>query len=120
MTPRVGAGPHPAAPATKGRTHEPLSSRHGLTGVGTTHFFQPQAPAFLLEAALGAGVLWNSDQRESADGFGLLLGLGYEFARHFLIKADWYYADVGRAEFLETDVKASIGTFRITLNWLGY
>ena len=36
------------------------------------------------------------------------------------IKADWYYADIGEGQVFDTNVKASIGTFRITINWLGY
>jgi opacity protein-like surface antigen len=96
------------------------SYAQGLTGVGATHFFRPQAPSVLLDLGLGAGVLWNADQDESESGLGLLVGVGYEFSRHFLVKADWYYADVGKGEVFGTDVTASIGTFRVTLNWLGY
>ncbi len=96
------------------------SYAQGLTGIGCMHFFSPQAPALLVEAALGAGVLWNADARDSESGFGLLLGFGYEFARHFQIKADWYYAELNQATIGEVDYKSTMGTFRITLNWLGY
>ena len=92
----------------------------GITGAGATYFFQPQSPSLLIDFALGAGVLWNADANESDSGFGVLLGLGYEFARHFQIKADWYYTELGKDTIGETEVTASFGTFRITLNWLGY
>ncbi len=92
----------------------------GIGAVAVTWYSRPEAPALLLEGGVGVGGLADLEGGGSDTGFGILLGAGYEFARHWQLEATWVYASVD-AEGLETfGFDASLSTVRVTLCWMGY
>jgi hypothetical protein len=92
----------------------------GLSGVGVTYFLMPQAPSYYVDGAIGIAawnVLSQADATlDSMTGFGLAVGAGYEFARHWLVDVDIV---VGRPR---GDFSAGYNTttIRLGLIWLAY
>lgn len=67
----------------------------GFNGASWYHYFGPSGKSFFTAAGLGFYV-FNADTYEDNDpGFGLLLGGGYEFARHWQVAA---YFSSGKTE----------------------
>jgi hypothetical protein len=101
---------------SSGNTH----FSQGIGAVGATWYSRPEAPALLLEGGVGVGGLADLEGGGSDTGFGILLGAGYEFARHWQLEATWFYAGVDASGRDEFGVDASLSTVRVTLCWMGY
>ena len=60
----------------------------GLTGVGWSLYFKPTSPAWYFHMGFGVSV-WTAPFEPDAEawyGWGLKMGVGYEFARHWSIE----------------------------------
>jgi hypothetical protein len=89
---------------------------HGLIGLGGTYFLQPQAPSAFLTA--GTGLAYTTAVGKKTDnyaGFGILLGGGYEFARHWAVSGHFMYARPGKVAY-----RYNLVIIRITANLLIY
>ncbi len=92
----------------------------GIAGFGATYFLQPSAPSLFLEGGIGVGALADLDNDESDSGLGLLVGVGYEFVRNWMVDLSFSYAKVGEDSLGDFEADASISTVRLTVGWLGY
>lgn len=73
---------------------------HGLLGLGGSYFLQPQAPSLFFTA--GAGLAYTAAVGKVADvykGFGISVGGGYEFARHWRATLKFIYAHPGKGDY---------------------
>jgi hypothetical protein len=88
----------------------------GMSGVGATYFLQPAAPSFYLNGALGIAALnavsLDDATQDGITGWGVSLGGGYEFARHWLLDGDLV---LGRL-----DGGLNTSTLRVGIVWLLY
>jgi hypothetical protein len=88
----------------------------GLTGFGVTYFLQPTVPSFYVDGSFGIAARGNLETEtgfvESTTGWGVAVGGGYEFARHFLVDGDII---LGR---FDGGMKTT--TLRLGLIWLAY
>jgi len=87
----------------------------GMSAVGFSYFFSPQAPAFFLSGSLGIGVatVENIDT-ETGAGFGI--GAGFEFTKNWTIEASFLSAKV--EEVGNIDLTAS--NIAVTVSWFAY
>lgn len=88
---------------------------NGMTGLGFSYFFEPQAPSFFISGAFGVGVFAASDFGGGETGFGFTLGAGYEIVRSFSI--EFTFMNSGLSDYFED---TSISNILVTLNWLAY
>jgi hypothetical protein len=89
----------------------------GMSGLGATYFFQPAAPAFYVNGGLGIAArrsisLEDGTEAPAITGWGLSVGGGYEFARHWLLDGDLV---VGRL-----DGGLNTSSLRVGIVWLLY
>jgi hypothetical protein len=94
---------------------------NGLGGVCVAYYFQPVAPSPYINGTLGLS-MWDAPFEEGAEawyGFGVGIGGGYEFARHYSVEADLFWGKPGKEE---SGIKASSNalTIRVTINALAY
>lgn len=66
----------------------------GLTGLGATYFLKPDSPSWTLEAAVGIANVAGMEEGSIDSGFGAQFGVGYEFARRWMVRSTacrgWY------------------------------
>lgn len=84
----------------------------GLSAFGVSYMLEPNSPSVYLTGAVGASVGLDIGTAPGDSGFGVSVGGGYEFARHFSAGGEWMSLDVGTAN--RTQV------FAFTLDWLYY
>lgn len=92
----------------------------GIGAVGATWYSRAEAPALLLEGGVGLGGVADLDGGGTDTGFGIMLGAGYEFARHWQLEATWSHTEAGSVGLGEFGADASLSTVRVTLCWMGY
>ncbi|MGI9175068.1 MAG: hypothetical protein ACR2GR_07105 [Rhodothermales bacterium] len=85
----------------------------GVAGLGVTYFDGPAPSAYYVEAGIGASTwaypFFDREGEGATYGFGLLLGAGKEFARHWTMDVDVFW---GRS----TDDIAGIGIVNNTFS----
>ena len=65
-------------------------SSHAMFGLlGTTYYFEPEAPSFMIGGGLGVSSFQNPFWNETVGDFGLLVEGGYEFAKYFSVKLSY-------------------------------
>lgn len=88
----------------------------GLSGVGVTYFLQPSVPSFYVDGTIGIAarnlLSYEDATVDGTGGWGVAVGGGYEFARHFMLDADLI---LGRL-----DGGLNTSTLRVGLIWLLY
>lgn len=94
---------------------------NGVGGVGMTYFFQPVAPSPYILGELGLSI-WNAPFEEGSEawyGFGLAVGAGYEFSRHYSVEVNLTWGKPGKEV---GGVKASSNalSLMVTINALAY
>jgi len=94
---------------------------NGVGGVGMTYFFQPVTPSPYIMGGLGLST-WNAPFEEGSEawyGFGLAVGAGYEFSRHYSIEVNLTWGEPGKEV---GGVKASSNalSLMVTINALAY
>ncbi|MGD9546805.1 MAG: outer membrane beta-barrel protein [Candidatus Krumholzibacteriia bacterium] len=89
---------------------------NGMSAVGVSYFLEPEAPSFFFSGGLGLGVLMDSEADESESGVGFTAGVGYEFARNWIIEGTYMNAKV----FEEMGMEVSISNLMVTISWLAY
>ncbi len=92
-----------------------------VSGIALSHYFKPAAPSWFLTGTLGFSA-WDAPFEEDSEaqiGAGLLLGGGYEFARHWNLQADLQFSNPSDDEG-GFEVTTTATTFRLTVNVLGY
>lgn len=94
---------------------------NGVGGVGMTYFFQPVTPSPYIMGGLGLST-WNAPFEEGSEGwygFGLAVGAGYEFSRHYSVEVNLTWGEPGKEEGV---VKASSNalSLMVTINALAY
>ena len=102
---------------------------HGIGGLGITYFFQPVAPSPYIVGTIGFSS-WQTPFESGSPtwiGFGLAVGMGYEFAPHWSVEGTLTYGSPsGDKVFLDgdtysaTDASTSPLGFRVTVNALAY
>jgi hypothetical protein len=84
----------------------------GLSGLGATYFFQPEAPSLYLIGGIGMAYTWAPGvDAESYTGIGLCFGGGYEFARYWRAESNvtWGKPTGGGTHFNVLTAKVTIG-----------
>jgi opacity protein-like surface antigen len=94
---------------------EEISVTTGMSAVGFSYFFSPQAPSFFLNASLGLGVA-NIENDDSETGVGGGIGAGFEFTRNWTIEASYLTAKV----YEEGDFSSTASNLALTINWFAY
>ena len=94
---------------------------NGVGGLGVTYFLRPQAPCWFVEGGIGFAS-WATPFEEnsrSMTGFGIWLGAGHEFSRHWMVEVS---VGSGNPSDEEYDLKATTKatTIGISVNYLGY
>lgn len=91
---------------------------NGFGGLGATYALKSVSPSFFLNGGLGFST-WSApldtDRIDSQIGLGLVLGVEYEFAKHWILDFDLLWGKPSD-ESLTTNV---IG-FKLTLNYFHY
>jgi len=115
---------------------------NGVGGLGITYFFQPMAPSTYVLGGLGFSIwsapweefgVYKPEKQSSGFGFGLAVGVGQEFSRHWSIEGNlawgkpteskwWGYYDPNNDSEGIYEIKQSYNalSFRLTLNVLAY
>lgn len=93
---------------------------NGILGVGVSHYLKPLPPCFMIAGGLGLSVYRFpiEDDSQSASGFGIWGGAGYEFAPHWIITAT-----IGRGtpSYRGTEgFNSTATTFGVAMNFLAY
>jgi len=101
-------------------TIENVDFINGMSAIGASYFFEPQAPSFFLSAGMGLGVLAistsDSFDTESESGLGFTVGAGYEFATNWIIEATYLDATVAS----ENNIDLGISNLMISVSWFAY
>jgi len=92
---------------------------NGMSAVGVSYFLEPEVPSLFFSGALGIGVHYDSDAEDSLTGFGFTLGIGFEFARHFIAELTYMHAGVSFEEDIP-GVDPSISNIMLSVSWLAY
>lgn len=88
-----------------------VSQAQGFSGIGFYHYFRPQGESFYITGGMGFQdwISLESNVESNDVGFGILIGGGYEFARHVQIysslsfgKTSYYSMDFDHTQFLIT------------------
>ena len=95
----------------------------GVSGVGASYYFAPEAPSFLLSGGLGFAS-WSlpfedNGWEDTWYGFGLTAGVGYEFIPHLHAGLDFVWAQAQDNES-GIDVTTNAYAFLLTINATGY
>ena len=99
-----------------GITTKDITVANGVGAVGVCYFFRPWAPSPYIFGGLGYSSFSTPfDNYKSSTGFGLTLGGGIEFARHWCIEGSLVYGNPSDA-----GVTMKSTSLKVTLNWLGY
>ncbi len=81
----------------------------GMSAMGVSYFLKPHSPSLFFSGALGLAAINSSSGRSSDPGFGFTLGIGLEFARHFI----W--------EITVMNASNNIGSnLMVSISWLAY
>ncbi len=95
------------------------------SGVGTfglTYNLRPIVPTFYVSGGLGFST-WSLPFEDPAPdswlGFGMFVGGGYEFSRHYSVSLDILYGNPSDSEGSLT-VSASVTSVKLTINALAY
>ena len=94
---------------------------NGFGGAGVAYYFKPTGPSPYISGGLGMST-WMLPFEEGADtwvGFGLVVGGGYEFSRHYSIEGNLAWGKPGKEV---GGVKASSNalSLMVTINALAY
>jgi hypothetical protein len=94
---------------------------NGLSALGMTCYFKPEAPSFFVAGGLGVST-WSTPFESGAEtliGFGLFAGAGYEFSKHMNVEMDLMLGQPNKAKNgIETKYDAL--SVKLTVNALGY
>lgn len=93
----------------------------GLSALGATYYFKPEAPSFFVAGGVGLSA-WNTpfeSGSQTLTGFGFFAGTGYEFHKHLNIELDLIW---GKPSRTKGGVKNDYNTFsaKLTVNALSY
>ena len=99
-----------------GASMESSTMVNGMSAVGVSYFLEPEAPSVFFTGALGLGVLLDSESSTSESGVGYTVGVGYEFAKNWILEATYMKANIGD----EMGVGMDISNLMLTISWFAY
>ncbi len=86
----------------------------GIGGIGVTKYLSPEGRGFFIFGGAGMGLFMRFESGwDSTSGFGLIGGIGYDFAKHWNIQADVIYTT------FESGLIKSL-SIRATINFLAF
>ncbi|HWR83933.1 MAG TPA: hypothetical protein VN285_11585 [Candidatus Deferrimicrobium sp.] len=100
---------------------EAMTTASGFGGVGLTYYFKPVAPSPYVSGGLGFST-WALPFEEGAEtyiGFGLSIGGGYEFARHWSVEGDLVWGKPSK-DIGGVDVSYNPLTIRVAVVGVAY
>ncbi len=70
-----------------------VTALHSLGSAAVNYYLKPQGPTFYLGGGLGFATISTpfEDDNDVDIGFGLYVGGGYEFAKHFAVQLDFMF-----------------------------
>ena len=79
-----------------GMESEDVTMASGLSALGVTYYFKPEAPSYFITGGFGFSTLSLpfESHSETKVGGGLFAGAGYEFTRHFNVELDLSWGKV--------------------------
>jgi hypothetical protein len=100
---------------------EDVTIANGIGGIGVTYFTQPFAPSPFIHGGVGIAS-WATPFESNSDtwtGFGMWIGGGYEFSRHWVVEFTLGHGVPSKTEGgLKAETKAS--TVGVSINYLAY
>ncbi len=100
---------------------EDVTITNGLSSLGVTYFFNQAAPSPFLSGGIGISS-WAAPFEENTDtwtGFGLFVGGGYEFARHWSTEINLMWGNPSN-EVSGVEITSNSFSLMFTVNVLGY
>jgi len=94
---------------------------NGLSALGATCYFKPEAPSFFVAGGLGVST-WSTPFESGAEsliGFGLFAEAGYEFSKHMNVELDLMLGQPSKTKN-EIETRYDALTVKLTVNVLGY
>lgn len=86
----------------------------GVGGVGVTKYLKPEGTGFFVFGGAGMGMFMVLESGGGSNtGFGVIGGIGYDFAKHWNIQADVLYTNI------ESGFQKSL-SIRATINFLAF
>jgi hypothetical protein len=104
----------------------PMAGSHSILGiVGYSYYFNDTAPSYFLEGTLGPGIIPDEFTDKTEAGVGVSLAGGYEFQKHWNVRADILIAvRQYEAEYnypgSPSEERNTAFTLMFTVNWLEY
>ncbi|MEN8007702.1 MAG: outer membrane beta-barrel protein [Candidatus Krumholzibacteriota bacterium] len=92
---------------------------NGMSAAGVSYFLEPQAPSVFFSGGLGVGVVNDRDVDETMSGFGITLGVGFEFARNVIAELTLIHSGVSGDNDIE-GIDWTISNVMVTVSWLAY
>ncbi len=96
----------------------------GNAGLGSSYYFSDSSDSFFMTAGIGYNNLGVLEYGDNYLTYGLTIGGGYEFSKHFDVELDFLFgADNDEWDYVQDYVRIKYGTrysVLLTLNWTGY
>jgi len=94
----------------------------GLSALGVTYYFKPEAPCYFITGGIGFSTLSLpfESHSEIKIGGGLFAGAGYEFARHFNVELDLIWGKPSDLALFGIGSSTNVLSVALTVNALAY
>ena len=101
---------------------EDVTMASGLSTLGMTYYFKPEAPSYFITGGIGFSTLSLpfESHSEIKIGGGLFAGAGYEFARHFNVELDLIWGKPSDLALFGIGSSTNILSVALTVNALAY
>jgi hypothetical protein len=105
-----------------GLESEDVTMASGVSALGVTYYFKPEAPSYFITGGFGLSTLSLpfESHGETKIGGGLFAGAGYEFARHFNVELDLLYGKVSSLSLFGIEPHTNVLSVTLTVNALAY
>jgi hypothetical protein len=101
---------------------EDVTMASGLSALGVTYYFKPEAPSPFIAGGVGLSTLSLPFESHSEIKFGggLFAGGGYEFTRHFSVELDLIWGKVSDLALFGIGSSTNVLSVTLTVNALAY
>jgi hypothetical protein len=105
-----------------GLESEDVTMASGVSALGVTYYFKPEAPSYFITGGFGLSSLSLpfESHGDTKWGGGLFAGAGYEFVRHFNVELDLLYGKVSSLSLFGIEPTTTIFSVSLTVNALAY
>jgi hypothetical protein len=85
----------------------------GIAGIGSSYYFRPSSPSLYLNGGVGISL-------PLLLGFGLMGGVGYEFARHWSFECGIMWSRLFSLKLFDIDLAANTFTINVSIIGIAY